>query len=216
MQATVHAILLIVLAVAALLSVSAVKRRVPTSRQFVVAFALTALGIVVAMGVSSHLCFEGNPRRQYLILGACLLLTLALTHSAAWRRTVSACVFVGMVGLSFHFVALVHTPGWTGNPAYDGGGEALLRSVQRQAVSVAADIENPDATIPEGWLCDLPVGDVLRATFEGRSLHRRQTRAVWHSPLTGIYRYDRVAQDFWYPGGPLREGVMKIEVRDRG
>lgn len=168
MQATTHAILLIVLALTALLSVLALKRRVPTSRQFVVAFALASLGAIAAAGFGAHLCYEGRPRNQILILGPCLLLTLTLIQSATWRRIFGAGLFIGMVGLSFHFAGLVHAPGWTGNPAFDGGQQALYRSLHSKAVAVASDIGNPDVALPEGWLRDLPIGVDLRPIFENQ------------------------------------------------
>jgi hypothetical protein len=212
MQAMVHAILLIVLVLAAAFSILVLRRRVPTSRQFVRAFAISTLGMCTAVGAGSHLCREGQPARQVIILGFCLLLMLTFVASLAWRRVMGTCLFVGMAGLSFQFSALVHTPGWTGNPGFEGIEAQVFRSMKANAVNFVADVG--DVTWPEGWVRDLPVGNELQEIFEGTQLHRRHIRRVWHSPITGLYHYHRVPQAIWYPGGPFREGVKKLELRD--
>lgn len=215
MQVTLHAILLIVLPVAALLSVVALGRRVPTGRQFVVALILASLGTLAAPMFNQHMCLAGEPRNQWLILGPCLFLALLLVDSAARRRWLAACVFVGMMGLSCHFTNRVHTPGWTGTPGRDRGAQARLRSLQESAEAAVADIANQDAALTAGWLRDSAIWDDVEDVFGDKYPNRCQDRRVWHSALTGLYQTTCIPQDFWYPGGPPKEAVTRIELHDR-
>lgn len=215
MQATVHAALLILLPVSAVMFVLLLRRRNPTSRQVLIALAIAALGTVAAPVFNHHLCREGEPRNQWLILGPCLFLILLAVDSKAWRRTLAGCVFVGMMGLSCHFTEMVHTPGWTGNPDWDGGQRAILQSMQRSAAAVTLDIENEAVALPEGWLRDSAIWSRVKDIFGDQHPVRREFERAWHTPLTGLYPYRPVEQDFWYPGGPLRDAIERIELRDR-
>ncbi len=217
MQADVHAVLLIALTVAALAALALFKRRIPTSRQFVIAFALASFGTVAAPTFNHHLCREGEPRTQWLILGPCLLLILVFVKSAAWRRILGTVVFVGMLGLSCHFTEFVHTPGWTGNPDWDGGNSLARRGLHQVISAVAKDMEDPQVEYPAGWLRDLPVWDGIneRLGDSHRPVYRRQLERAWHTWLTGLYRYTKIRQDYWYPGGPFAEAGPRTELRDR-
>jgi len=215
MQVTLHAILIFVLPAAAFLSVVALRRRAPTGRQFVVALILASLGTLAAPTCNHHMCLEGEPRNQWLILGPCLFLALLLVNSAARRRWLAAGIFVGMMGLSCHFTDLVHTPGWTGNPGWDGWTQARLRSLKKRAEAAVADIANQDVALTAGWLRDSAIWGDVEDVFGDHHPHRRQVRRVWHSALTGLYRTTSIPQDFWCPGGPPKEAVTRIELHDR-
>lgn len=215
MQGTVHAIVLVALPVAVVIALAAMKRRAPTSRQFTIALAIAAVGTLAAPMFNHHMCLEGEPRMQWLILGPCLLLVLLLVNSPAWRRTIGAVVFIGMMGLSCHFTDLVHERGWTGNPNWDGGANAVFRSLRQSAAVVASDSENPNVEMAAGWLRDLPVWPAVQDLFGDQHPVRRELNRTWHTWLTGLYRYSSVPQDFWYPGGPLADGITKLEMRDR-
>lgn len=215
MQATIHAALLLVIPLAVLVAILTLKRRAPSSRQFLLAIALAALGTLAAPMFNHHLCREGEPRNQWLIVGPCLFLALLLIDSRAWRRVISASVFVAMMGLSCHFTELVHTPGWTGNPSWDGGQQAVFRSLQKSAAIVVSDMEDPKVTLPEGWLRESSIWPSVEKQFGDVRPHRREVHGVWHSLLTGLYEYSRIPQDFWYPGGPLEDGIPHIQLKDR-
>lgn len=214
-QANVHAIALIVLLAGALLSLVTLRRREPTGRQWLIAIAVAFFGAAAAFVFNQHMCREGVPVNQWLLLAPCLLLILAFVSSAVWRRVLAAIVFIGMVGLSCHFAGFVHTPGWTGNQGWDGGAEISLRSLQKCAAVVAGDADDANAVMPEGWLRDSPRWDAVQELYGDRHPARRQIQPVWHSALTGFYQYTAVPQDFWYPGGPFTDGVARIELRDR-
>jgi hypothetical protein len=144
-----------------------------------------------------------------------LLLVLTFVQVKMWRRIVAACVFAGMAGVSVHFSQLVHRQGWTGNPDFGGVAQIVLQTQRRTATQIVVDRGMSDLALPAGWVRDFPSESPLREIFDEEPLPRRQVQAVWHSPLTGFYRYDLVAQDFWYPGGPLKEGLTSLALRDR-
>jgi hypothetical protein len=215
MQGTVHAVVLIILPVAVVIALAAVKRRVPTGRQFTIAFAIAAFGTLAAPMFNFHLCYEGVPFMQWLILGPCLLLILLFVKSPAWRRTLGAAVFIGMMGLSCHFTDIVHEPGWTGNPDWDGGANIRFRSVRHSAATAAAKCEDPNLELPANWLRELPIWPVVQESLDDQHLTRREVIRTWHTTLTGLYRYFSIPQDYWYPGGPLADAITRLELRDR-
>lgn len=215
MQGSVHAILLIALPVTVVAALAVLKRRAPTGSQFTVALAIAAVATLAAPMFNHHLCREGEPRTQWMILGPCLLLVLLFVNSPAWRRTLGAIVFIGMMGLSCHFTNLVHEPGWTGNPDWDGGATIIFRSLRQSAVAAARDSENPNVEMPAGWLRESSFWPEVQDQFGDRHPVRRELRRVWHTWLTGLYRYSNIPQDFWYPGGPLADGMTRLEMRDR-
>ncbi|MGE0479467.1 MAG: hypothetical protein AB7Q17_03240 [Phycisphaerae bacterium] len=215
MTPTAHAIVLFVVPAAVAFWLLVLKRRVPTARQFGAAFGLASLGTLAAPMFNHQLCLEGEPRNQWILLGPCLLLVLALARSAAWRRILGGCVFVGMMGLSCHFTDIVHTLGWTGNPVWDGLPAVGLSSLQGSLSLAVLERDGQDAEIPAGWVRESPAWSALDDYARRAPRARRQVRAVWHSPLTGLYRYPTIAQDYWCPGGPAHDAIERIERRDR-
>lgn len=162
MPVLIHAILLISLPAATMASLLFLKRRNPTSRQFVVALALTAAAMIAAAAISRHMCMEGNPRRQILILGPCLLVALCVINSVAHRLAVAAVLLTGMIGLSWHFSQVVHTNGWTGNPRFAGVHQLVFADLQKRAVSIADDDPHAGTEHSAGWLADLPLDPGLK------------------------------------------------------
>lgn len=215
MEGTVHAIVLIVLPVAVAIALAAVKRRAPTNRQFTIALGIAAVGTLAAPMFNHHLCWEGEPRTQWLVLGPCLLLVLLFVNSPAWRRTLGAVVFVGMMGLSCHFTNLVHETGWTGNQDWDGGAMSMFRSMRQSVAVVVSNSERPDVEMPAGWLRELPIWPAVQDQFGDQHPVRREPSRVWHTWLTGLYRYSIIPQDFWYSGGPLADATTRLVLRDR-
>lgn len=216
MQGDIHAILLIVLPLAAVLATAILARRTPTDRQITIAFALAGLGTCAAPFSNHHLCREGEPRMQWLILGPCLFLVLLLVKSNAWRRLLGATVFLAMMGLSCHFTSLVHEPGWTGNPSYDGGTKVRLKVLRDTAAIVANDDDKlAKSEFAAGWLRDLPLWPAILDRFGEQMIARRQIRYAWHTRLTGLYRYSSEPLDFWYPGGRFEEVAARIELREK-
>lgn len=212
MQADVHAGLLIALVLGAMAALALLRRRAPTSRQVAIALGLAALVTLAAPLLNHHMCMEGEPRMQWLILGPCLLGMLMFVRSAPWRRVLGAALGAGIMGLSCHFMHLVHEPRWTGNPDWDG--VAISKAiVEPWSSDVATDYE--ELALPAGWLRDLEIWPEAAATLRRERPERRAVRPVWHTRLTGLYRYDLVPLDFWYPGGRLSEAAGRIELRDR-
>ena len=215
MQVTIHAALLIALPAAVVIALVAAKRRAPTSRQIVIALAVAVFGMIAAQEFNQHGCLEGVPRTQWLILGPCVLLVLLYLNSKAWRWVMGMVMFVGMIGLSCHFTELVHESGWTGNPYWDGGADTLLRSLRKSAETMVADSKSAKADLPAGWLRDLPVWPDVQHILGERHVARREISQTWHTWLTGLYRYSRVPQDYWYPGGAPVDSFSHLELRDR-
>ncbi|MBK8268047.1 MAG: hypothetical protein IPK83_06950 [Planctomycetes bacterium] len=121
MIGTIHAILLLSFAALAIGSIIILKKRRPPALSLLLAPVLAALGMVIAYGANEHLCYSGEPRTQWLILGPCLMLVLLLIKEKRTRRALALGVFIAMIGLSCHFTDIVHQPGWTGNPNHDSG-----------------------------------------------------------------------------------------------
>lgn len=209
-----HAILLLALPVTTLAALFATKSHKPSSRQVV--YSLLIAAIVAAVLNLPHLCFEGNPTRPGIVAGACLAAILLRVADPKLRWALAALVAVFGFGLANHFNNVVHSAGWTGNPAWPGGAQLIFKSDRNAAVAtIMSTPELARAELPTGWFRDLPAPPSVLAMFADGTYNRRVIQPQWHSQITGLYQYDAISLDVWYPGGPLGENIGKMELRDR-
>lgn len=216
MQADWHALTLLMFPIATLAAILSLHRRTPTLGQSAVALLAAAAGALAASPLClRHMCWEGQARAPWLVLGPCLLLVLLVVRDPRWRRILAAVVLVSMLKLSCQFGSLVHEPGWTGNPDWDGGA-ALRFDALRQDLAVAvAEDGAAQRPLPAGWLRDLPTGPQVQQLLARRTFQRRDVGRSWHTWLTGLYPYVLAPQDVWFPGGPLDELGERVRLRDR-
>ncbi len=216
MQADVHAILLLALPAVAILAMLILRKRRPSARQLLIAIALATFATILAPTCNQHRCRSGQPQSQWIIIGPCLLLTLILIRSTAWRRVLGSILCVGMIGLSCHFTSLVHEPGWTGSLAQSDMVEALILRQYRAAVKMATEEHpSPDDILPAGRLRDTPLWTKVHELVGILSPERTELLPAWHSRLTGLYPTRTIPQEFWLDAGPIRTAAERISLRDQ-
>ncbi len=214
MVGTIHALILLSFAALAIGSILILKKRWPPVKSLILAPVLSALGMLAAYGANTHLCYSGEPRTQWLILGPCLMLVLLVVREQRARRVLASGIFIAMIGLSCHFTNMVHQPGWTGNPDYDHS-SLFFRSRKATINTIVEEHPDPDAVLPEGWLRDTALWNTLEEQTGPLRFERTVLHPAWHTPFTGLYPCDGIPQDIWYPGGPIRQVPERMELRDR-
>lgn len=211
----VHAILLVGLPISTSVLILRLRRRTPTRTQYLIWILVCLLLVATVRIFSVHLCKEGSPKNQWLILGPFMTLAVLFINSAIWRLLTGLVLFSCMSGLSCHFNELVHTSDWTGNPEWVGYGEAVQKVIRYELVDVATKSGIDKLSFDAGWLRDLVLPADAREYITDLHPFRRVSKTVWHSRITGLYRKTDIPQDFWYPGGPLHSSIAKIELRDK-
>jgi hypothetical protein len=120
-----------------------------------------------------------------------------------------------MFVLNNHYLSVVHSTGWTGNP----GQQHFVESIAPLVVSSLADEGKRDhRSFPPSWVGEIPVRAETRSSPPFDTLrHRRLMEAHhhWHSLLTGIYSTSPAARDFWFPGGTLADAAPNVLLRPR-
>jgi len=75
------------------------------------------------------------------------------------------------------------------------------------------DLARETESYPAGWLVDEPFAtEILQRSMQG---WRYIPHSLWHSRFSGIYRLEVIQGETWYPGGSLKTGIRKIEIRPR-
>jgi len=172
---------------------------------------------VVCLLTSLHMCGHGRPVIQWLVPSVCVGATVGVIGPPRVRRIAAVLMALAAFGLSRHYLHLVHTPAYTGNPPWVRKFEATINRSHldgiRRALQEAARDES--AICPTGWLDQSPVSDFFGADLpelpRGRST---VTRPAWHTQLTGLY-YTETRGDLriWCPGGPANEAIAGLEFR---
>jgi len=217
-QANLHAISLIGFPILFIAAVAILPRRKSTMPQQLIALGATAMLLYAASPYFiRHGCREGGAGLQWAIVGPTLFLVLAYVQSADRRRMLAGLVVVSTLGLSCHATDLVHKTGWTGNPDWTGFIGASQEQMRDAGQVIPSDSEFLPLETPGGWLRDLPAWEDVHETLRRKMywFGRRIIQPVWHSRLSGLYRYTSVPQDLWIPPGRLEEALKKLEVRDR-
>lgn len=219
-MAELHAFILIGCVAATLAMVATAKRRTFGGRRERLIAVLAPLGLALLPATMRHMCAEGNPFMQWFVPLLCLWATFMCIGPRVLRRGIAVVLTFVMFGLSWHFIDFVHSPEWTGNPAWHRAQEAVGQSTLRSAQAGLLTCGEGDASAyAAGWLRELDAGACVRESAEYHLRDRRIVRGdgkrVWHTWITGLYQRVTISQDVWYPGGRLGEGAMKLELRDR-
>lgn len=212
MEITLHAIALLAIPALTVVALCLLKLSPPTPRRLLYGM-IPCLFVLLATAGCNHLCREGQDYFQWLIPVPFLYVVLLFVHSVRWRALLASGIALACVVLSSHFDSVVHEPGWTGNPAYDGMASYWLRAVRREAARLAND--EPNLAFEANWLRDLPIAPRVPALAAHDVPSRRAIGHAWHTAFTGLFPYVGMPQDFWYPGGLLSEAASRIELRDR-
>lgn len=216
MEADLHALVLLALMILPVVLLGLAKRRRPTDRQLIFALGTAVVIAFITMASNNLLTREGTPRNQWLIPCLLLFFVLAFVQAKRWRRIGGAIIAVSMVGLSFHFTELVHSSDWTGNPDWDGGAAVLERAKRARFNDWVEQAPDREINLPAGWVDELPSWEPqAKQTVSGMKIYRRDIERVWHTRLTGLYRYTTARRELWYPGGPPADAASRLEMRDR-
>ncbi len=196
-----------------------VKRRRPTFA----AEAWAAIGAILLflLGtiLNTHMCRAGLPYTQCAISAACFGLVMAFVADRRVRFPTAGLIVVAMFALAYHYVDLIHTREWTGNPSWPT--PSAVESINRSRLRLVKDAVQAEETVRDmdfrsGWLRDLPFGPAIEDLLDEMSFERIETRWAWHTPLTLLFRKEYTQLDVWYPGGHVSEEIEELELRVRG
>jgi len=216
MWVTLHAILLLAIPLATVGGLLLLPGRRATLPALFVAVLVLYLAMSIIPRV--HACGEGGAHTQLLLSGACLVPWLVLIKPRLARFGGGGLLLLAMFGLSEHFTDVVHLTGWTGNTSWrpeEKRSRAVVESLSVSGDRIAVESGCSEEVFPPCWLRELPMAGVIQEYTGPFSPRRRECRTAWHTWLTGLYPYELVPQDLWYPGGPLGEGLRAVELRDR-
>ena len=183
------------------------------SRQLTIRVLIVFPVAFFAMMVSTHLCRSGEALTQWLIPAVCIILVRSFTRINWLQHAAVSALVVAALGLSYHFVHIVHLKEYTGNPASgEGVRRVYLHVLREDLVESGLDTQQH---FPSGWLRDIVDEELeIYAGFEHLSSLGIVSH-VWHTSLTRIYRVTDVPADVWYPGGVLADSLEQIELRAR-
>jgi hypothetical protein len=182
-------------------------------KAFAGAFALSFL----ALSLSVHFCHAGDPIHHWTIAALCLG---CLATFVNWERIAlgaGATVVVLTAALAIQFLGLVHTESYTGSPEWATRGSRAEALSKLRLIRERLPLYETDAkSYPAGWLAETSLWGEF--PNENAALLRGKSVAIqpfWHSWLTGLYRKSYKPTAVWYPGGPLKDALPKLEFRER-
>ena len=220
LQIVLHAIVLIALPLGTVALLFAVRRRAPKDIEALIA-TVVAGTLVLAARTFKHRCNSGQPYTQWALPGLCLWVILLIVADRTFRAGCAAVIAFAMAALCWHFMGLVHEPGWTGDPngmraMAQNRPKVMIREAEEFLASKAA--EDP-IDYPAGWLSELPPIKVAEITYElylGKCPGVGVYTSCWHSKITGLYRARAgTSRDLWYFGGPIKDAKGRIVVKER-
>ena len=184
---------------------------------------LIPFGPVILYGLwSASVCIcgvsVGIPVFQWLIPCTCLSWVLITTRPNLICTTASVALAASALAFTFQYLYLVHGERYIGVPerltiVSRVRTKSHLWEIKR---ALAALEKEQNRTHPRGWLTESNLERLLppkiASLATGNSV---EAYPLWHSPLTGLYgkRHHQLA--LWYPGGPLKKGIRKLEFRSR-
>lgn len=219
MQGHFHGVAILV-AIAAIVEVTRRTWRAPSGTT------RSPVGLVVA-GVASfltfaldgsHLCRAGTPAYQCVIMGILLCVIQSRVEDPRWRRVGFLVTLAAMIGLSHHFIALVHQSGYTGNPhRFTSLAASREERLRRYGELLLETCETDSRSYPAGWLDEVAfVTASSPPLFEREDESRCEVEWAWYTPITGLHVVRSVAtMGIWFPGGAPAEGLTRLEWRDR-
>lgn len=148
--------------------------------------------------------WRGAPVNLFFITMLCLSVSaLVPLNRPAWSLALLAFTLVMAVGLP-----------WFANHQQDYTFFPRAR-IQRsdRLYDYLADLPHQEKSFSVGWLADQPfAADIPQNSMQGRLYI---PHPLWHSRFSGMYRLEVIEGEAWYPGGPLKDGRRKIEIRER-
>lgn len=220
LQIALHAIVLIALPLGTIALLFAVRRRAPQDIEALIATVIAGV-LVLAARTFKHNCNSGQPYTQWAIPGLCLWVILLFVADRTFRSGCAAVMTFAMAALCWHFMGLMHEPGWTGDPQGMRAMEQNRPKVMiREAEEFLAGKAASDPIDYEPcWLSELPPIRVAEISYElylGKCPGLGMFESCWHSKITGLYRAEvGRGRDLWYLGGPIKDAKGRIVVRER-
>lgn len=217
LHANLHAIgLLCIIA----LTVAVALVRVLRARQegFAIWRLLLFLALIVLCVTVTNGLWSETGVGQVFVLTFCSALLVAMLPDRLWLQVTMLVLMLSASWLLFlHAGALVrYGPGngiyrrvFNHSRGLFGSREEILADA-REALAPATSTD--PHSYPAGWLKDSPAWKVNKLPDSGwHDWEYLSPVPTWHSGLTGLCFVRR--DDLWYPGGPLKEGVPRLEFR---
>ena len=224
MAGTLNALGLLVVIAAIVYVMRRYGRRPKQFRQFIYSLLTAGVALIIVSTLTAHMCNAGQPISQLLIPAIGLVLTLTFVEDGFVSMIMVPLLCVAMLGLGFHYDAIVHSTGYTGNPAGVNRSIKVMqnhtRTQIRQALEVS--IQKSPALATNTYLAGyFDQSDVMQLVDAETRDGSRRTLAIdehqyywlWHSPITGIFGVSSHPTRLWYPGGPLKSGMAGLEYR---
>lgn len=212
--ADVHAIALLACPAVAVVAI-VVSRRRPSERPAGLGELLFPLGVALAANLTQHGCEEPAGAHQTLIPLVSMWAVFFWTGPIPVRWVLALGLSAGMLVLTQHAVALVHTDAFTGISELQSRSTARVEANRALLSNYLRQFGETDHTEYEaGWLRELPFADDL-AMLQAGVPHFEAAIWCWHTRFTGLYGRDVKVLDYWYPGGRIHDASCGIEVRGR-
>ena len=209
----IQAIVLIAISVYSILIIVRWRRKKFENRQLLWGFAGIVPFTAVFALLGSHGCDAGMPIRQWNVPAICAFLIVILVEPKHLRHISYVILLLSAVALTMHFVEIIHTTGYTGNPKSPINRTKRLENLARYSIEKITKVSQDDDTeVPEGWCRDV-LPDNLKELIIRQEFPKSKAIPLWHSPITRLYLLEAENRDLWYPGGKLSESAEKIELR---
>jgi hypothetical protein len=190
----------------------------PTGRRVVWGILSGFVGFFLLSMFTAHACDAGEPNFYMSYAGLSVAAPIIACKSRVLRSVLAGTFLLVFTSLAFHYVDLVHEPGYTGNPASLRIGRwASLKYARALAAQNAGHVPPGflDEALGSGaWKGTQDAADPLYALAKGGVTSRKE-RARWYTHFTGLWETEDVRLGLWTPGGALSEIADKMELRER-
>lgn len=215
LHGNIQAISLLLIGLCSILIILIWRKRTFENRQLLWGFVGIIPFIAVFAFLGNHMCDAGTPIRQWNVPAICAFLIVILVEPKHLRRIAYGVLLICAIALTMHYVEIVHTPRYTGNPKSPINRTKRLENLARHSVEkITKASQDDDTEVPEGWCRDV-LPDNLKELIIRQEFPKSKAIPLWHSTITRLYLLEAENRDLWYPGGKLSESAEKIELRGR-